>query len=72
MENKPSWYKGPGWYVNHIWWAGTQVGKVEKIWLCDVTATENTARMIARERGYYGERIECIEGGKEDENRLHD
>ena len=60
MENKPSWYRGPGWYVNHIWRLSFSEIDIEKIWLCGVTATENTARMIANESGYYGECLERI------------
>lgn len=69
METKPV---KPGWYVNHVWFLRDHEIEIEKIWLCGPVEDENIARMIARERGYYGERIECIEGGKEDENRLHD
>lgn len=49
-----------GWYVNHIWFLRDQEIEIEKIWLCDADESAFTAHMIARESGYYGDRIERI------------
>lgn len=66
MESKPSWYRGPGWYVNHIWYRGTSSDKeremiMETIYICRANVTRDMAEMIANESGYLGDTLQAID-----------
>jgi hypothetical protein len=66
MENKPTWYRGPGWYVNHIWWRGTPSDPkremvMETIYICRADVTRDMAAMIANGSGYLGDTLQVID-----------
>lgn len=65
MENKPSWYKGPGWYVHHFWRRSTGNNDwewvMEKIYIGRADVFRNMAAMIARESGYLGDTLQFID-----------
>ena len=66
MENKPNWYKGPGWYVNHFWWRGTPSDPkremvMETIYICGSDVTRDMAEMIANGSGYLGDTLQVID-----------
>lgn len=68
MENKPNWYRGPGWYVHHFWYRGTPGDKeremiMETIYICRADVTRDMAEMIARESGYLGDTLQVIDLG---------
>ena len=56
MENKPNWYKGPGWYVTEtVTWCNVPGHELhETQWLCCAGNTKRTAVHIAAECGYRG------------------
>jgi len=65
--NKPSWYKGPGWYVNHVWIGVNLDCTMEPIYICDASRSRDVAAMIARESGYLGDTLQVIDLGASNE-----